>query len=117
MDKFITNHLLLFLVYHPGCFFLISHVNAHTINGEKWLDEVIVPGLRAGGGSSSWTIEVHGSDEPSGENEDIPGPPDSPGPAVYMIFKGSKVEVESPESSDELDSKPLPPISLKFFAY
>lgn len=46
-----------------GYILLVSHLNAHTKNGIDWLNAVVVPGLRDGGGrSSTWEIEIHGSD-------------------------------------------------------
>lgn len=45
-----------------GYILLVSHLNAHTTNGIDWLNAVVVPGLRGGGISSTWEIEIHGSD-------------------------------------------------------
>lgn len=46
-----------------GCILLVSHLNAHTANGINWLNSVVVTGLRNGAGvSSTWIVEVHGSD-------------------------------------------------------
>jgi len=92
-----------------GCFFLVSHINAHTSKGEEWLEEVVLTGLRRGAESVGWTIEVHGS-EPACDNDgEEEGPPEATGPAVYLIFKRKLEEAE--EQSD------TPTIPLRFFSY
>ena len=48
---------------------LVSHVNAHTPNGLDWLEMVVIPALRAGGGRATWEIEVHGNDGLSSDAE------------------------------------------------
>ena len=97
-----------------GYFVLISHLNAHAENGRQWLDELVIPGLRAGHSKASWEIEVHGEEDSgllkgadddddddddegekgggndeNGNKEESDGntSTDSPGPAVYIIRK------------------------------
>jgi len=103
-----------------GCFFLVSHINAHSAKGEKWLDEIIVSGLRKGCCNVSWSIEVHGREQLE-ENEDDDGAsteddndasPVAPGPAVYLIFKGRRDDKSEPERISVSETIPL-----KFFAY
>jgi len=48
----------------------VSHLNANTTQGLSWLDEVVVPGLRAGGGDATWEIEIHGNDGNDGSDDD-----------------------------------------------
>ena len=99
-----------------GCFFLVSHINAHTSKGEEWLNEVVLAGLRKGGGDASWNIEVHGNaqgeDDGDGDDDDDDASehPEAAGPAVYLIFKGP------PPSKTGVSSDP-PAIPLKFFCY
>lgn len=58
-----TNDSLVFDYEYQGCILLVSHLNAHTTNGINWLNAVVVTGLRRGAGrSSTWIVEVHGSD-------------------------------------------------------
>ena len=96
-----------------GYFVLVSHLNAHTAKGLEWLEGVIVNGLRAGGGSFLWEIEVHGND---GENEVSPNTPlCNPGPAVYIIGKKPQPEPNLDEE-DGNDSKPER-FPLRFFSY
>ena len=58
-----TNDSLVFDYEYQGCILLVSHLNAHTANGINWLQCVVVTGLRRGAGrSSTWIVEVHGSD-------------------------------------------------------
>jgi SAM-dependent methyltransferase len=93
-----------------GYFVLVSHLNAHTTKGLEWLEGVIVKGLRAGGGTFLWEIEVHGND---GENEESPNTPVcNPGPAVYIIGKKPK-----PEPNLDDDDHPPERFPLRFFSY
>lgn len=92
-----------------GCFFLVSHINAHTSKGEEWLEEIVLVGLRRGAKNVGWTIEVHGSEPLCNDNGEEEGPPEAAGPAVYLIFK-KKLE-ESEEQSNR------PTIPLRFFSY
>ena len=88
---------------------MISHINAHTENGMEWLNDIVVPGLRQGGGRRQWSVEVHGADIPEDDEE---GESESPGPAVYIIHKG---DLENgPPTSDDPDH---PAISLRFLSY
>ena len=87
-----------------GCFFLVSHINAHTSKGQEWLEQVVLVGLRKGGADAGWAIEVHGNDNATEEDVE-----ESPGPAVYMIFK-RKLE-------DSSDNNGEPRVPLQFFNY
>jgi len=42
-----------------GYMMIVSRMNAETKQGRDWINEVIVPGLRIGGGDAMWEIEVH----------------------------------------------------------
>jgi hypothetical protein len=86
-------------------------------SGLKWLDDIVVPGLRKGSGDCEWKIEVHGNeaDAPSETEDDEDGMPVSPGPAVYIITKGPRRQKEEEESKREDDL--LPTIPLRFFSY
>jgi len=53
-----------------GCMVIVSHLNAHTPKGVAWLEEIIMPGLNAGGGGARWAIEVHGNDCGDAETDD-----------------------------------------------
>jgi SAM-dependent methyltransferase len=92
-----------------GYLLIVSHLNAHTSSGLEWLDNVVVVGLRAGGGIARWEIEVHGND---GDSESS----SSPGPAVYIIRKKPPIDLESDEQKDDDDSAPAT-IPLRFFSY
>ena len=96
-----------------GVIMIVSHVNAHTENGINWLNEIVVPGLRAGAGKCHWSVEVHGGDVPDidGEDDDEEESVDA-GPAVYIIHKGD-VESDDPTKDDTL----LPTVPLRFFSY
>lgn len=94
-----------------GYFVLVSHLNAHTTEGLEWLEGVIVNGLRAGGGTFLWEIEVHGND---GDVEVSPSTPECyPGPAVYIIGK----KPEPAPNLDEHDDHPPQRFPLRFFSY
>jgi hypothetical protein len=41
----------------------VSHLNAHTPNGNSWSKELVQTGHRAGGGNATWEIEVHRNDQ------------------------------------------------------
>ena len=83
----------------------------------QWLDDVVVPGLRKGGKRFDWNVEVHGNsaDIPS-ENEDDDGdsPPESPGPAVYII---QKVARRNDGVAGKVDDEKPRTIPLRFFSY
>lgn len=98
-------------VYLSGAIMIVSHINAHTENGINWLNEIVVPGLRAGAGKSQWSVEVHGGDVPVMDNEDDEESVDA-GPAVYIIHKGK-------EDSDNatIDDPLAPTVPLRFFSY
>mmetsp|Transcript_27256 Transcript_27256/g.74592 ORF Transcript_27256/g.74592 Transcript_27256/m.74592 type:complete len:439 (+) Transcript_27256:100-1416(+) len=102
-----------------GYIIIISHLNARVESGLHWLNDVVVPGLRAAG-DFEWLVEVHGSDVeiPSEDEEDTEEEKfiESPGPAVYFI---EKVGITSPtKKSDGEQSEESPPtIPLKFFSY
>ena len=91
----------------------MSHINAHTSKGEEWLEDVVLTGLRQGGGAATWNVEVHGNDYVGADDsndDDISEAPEAAGPAVYLIFKGPP----EPEKGDGPDQ---PAIPLKFFCY
>ena len=97
-----------------GYIVIISHLNAHVESGMEWLNNVIVPGLRAAG-KYEWLIEVHGSDieiPSDDEGEDNEKEIKSPGPAVYFI---EKVGVLTEKETGENDEQPT--IPLKFYNY
>lgn len=99
-----------------GYFVIISHLNAHVESGMEWLNNVIVPGLRAAG-KYEWLIEVHGSDIeiPSDDDDEGEGNEkeiESPGPAVYFIEKVGVLAEKETGASDE-----QPTIPLKFYNY
>mmetsp|Transcript_12688 Transcript_12688/g.16960 ORF Transcript_12688/g.16960 Transcript_12688/m.16960 type:complete len:553 (+) Transcript_12688:111-1769(+) len=58
------------VLIEDGYLVIVSHLNANTTQGLSWLDEVVVPGLRAGGGDATWEIEIHGSDGNDGSDDD-----------------------------------------------
>uniref|UniRef100_A0A7S4ER94 Methyltransferase type 11 domain-containing protein n=1 Tax=Pseudo-nitzschia australis TaxID=44445 RepID=A0A7S4ER94_9STRA len=99
-----------------GYIIIISHLNARVESGLQWLNDVIVPGVRAAG-KYQWLVEVHGSDVeiPSDDDDDTEEKcVESPGPAVYFI---EKVGI-SPTTKDSDGSEHSPPnIPLKFFSY
>ena len=85
---------------------VVSHLNAHVVSGMKWLDGILLPGLRQGGGSCEWEVEIHGNgkeeeeEEEARQNERASVPKDqddessgssqeeeSLGPAVYIAHK------------------------------
>jgi len=101
-----------------GYIVIISHLNAQVESGLEWLNNVILPGLRATG-NFEWVIEVHGSEVeiPSDIEDDLEKGQDiqieSPGPAVYFI---KKVGLSTPEEASD-GSKSLPTIPLQFYTY
>ena len=101
-----------------GYIVIISHLNAQVESGLEWLNNVILPGLRATG-NFEWVIEVHGSEVeiPSDIEDDLEKGQDiqieSPGPAVYFI---KKVGLSTPEETSD-GSKSLPTIPLQFYTY
>ena len=99
-----------------GYIIIISHLNAHVESGLTWLNDVIVPGLRAAG-KFEWLIEVHGNDVEDvddGTEEDEDKQVESPGPAVYFI---TKIRVLTQAEASEGSEQALPTIPLKFFSY
>jgi SAM-dependent methyltransferase len=94
-----------------GYLVIISHLNAHTSNGIRWLEEVVHTGLRAGGGGAGWNIEVHGNDQIS-EEGNANAPAGSPGPAVYIIHK-----IKTPVTADKQSNEEEDAIPVNFFAY
>jgi hypothetical protein len=98
-----------------GCFVIVSHLNAHAPKGLEWLDDIVIPGLRKGGGDRKWQIEVHGNeaDVPSDREEsDDNSMEASHGPALYMIHKGPCPST----AADKGRTDPLP-IDLCFYSY
>eukprot|EP00536_Pseudo-nitzschia_multiseries_P011704 jgi/Psemu1/260060/estExt_Genewise1Plus.C_4120007 len=100
-----------------GYIIIISHLNARVESGVRWLNDVVVPGLRAAG-DFEWLVEVHGSDvEIPSDDEDGTGEEEcieSPGPAVYFIEKVGTIE--QVQNSDGSEQSP-PTIPLKIFSY
>lgn len=102
-----------------GYLIIISHLNAQVESGLEWLNNVIVPGLRATG-NFEWLIEVHGSDVdiPSDDDDDAEEENEkqieSPGPAVYFIQKVGHLAKDKTSDGSE---QSLPTIPLKFFFY
>lgn len=95
-----------------GCIVLISHLNAHTAHGVRWLEEVVVTGLNHHSATACWEIEVHGNSQALEDNDRVPE--GSSGPAVYIIHKTIKqTEVTTANSSDERTTA----IPIKFFSY
>lgn len=93
-----------------GCIVLISHLNAHTANGESWLEDIVISGLNQQQRSdTTWEIEVHGNAEIDDANKRIP--PGSSGPAVYVIHKKPKLK-----GVDD-DANQSQKVSIKFFSY
>ena len=97
-------------------------MNAHTEDGFQWLEEVVVNGIREGGGESSWKCEVHGNDgvddndseggsgDEEGDGKPSGPPSGSPGPCVYIIQK-------LPPTADPKEGDDTPTIPIKFFVY
>ena len=101
-----------------GYIIIISHLNARVDSGLQWLNDVIVPGLRAAG-NYEWLVEVHGSDVdiPSDDEDDTEDNNkciESPGPAVYFI---EKVGITTPTNNSDGSEQSPPTIPLKFFSY
>jgi ubiquinone/menaquinone biosynthesis C-methylase UbiE len=99
-----------------GCMVVISHLNAHVQTGLQWLSDVIMPGLQTGAGGFEWSIEVHGNeaDIPSEhEDGDDDSYPESPGPAVYIIWKCDPFL----EDLNARYAKDPPTIRMKYFTY
>jgi len=102
-----------------GYIIIISHLNAHVESGLEWLNNVIVPSLRATG-NFEWLIEVHGndveipSDVEDETEEDNDKQIESPGPAVYFI---KKVGVLTRAKASNSSEQSMPTIPLKFFSY
>eukprot|EP00980_Cylindrotheca_fusiformis_P028117 scaffold22581_cov123-Cylindrotheca_fusiformis.AAC.14 len=100
-----------------GCLLIVSHLNAHVKSGLEWLDMIVIPGLRKGAADSSWVIEVHGS---APDNSSLDGgnaeESNSPGPAVYVIYKG-KTDPNDVSSTTNLAEDGFQEIPLRFFSY
>jgi len=130
----------------PGYIVLVSHMNAHTAKGERWLEEVVFKGIssyqqkeRPTRNRVEWSVEVHGSDQVIEEEDSEEGeggdfgsrqvPVQGAGPAVYVIHKKLKEdrdeepdgndEKSNPTTSDqqEQQSQSQPTIPVKFYAY
>lgn len=111
----LTRGGISFFLGKTGYIVIISHLNAHTPNGVEWLDAVVVPGLRAGGGKATWEVEVHGSDGhldnvPDTDSSSSSPPSGSPGPCVYIILK-------KPPVDGHYDPENPPTIPLCFHSY
>lgn len=101
-----------------GYIVIISHLNARVESGLRWLNDVIVPGLRATG-NFEWLVEVHGSDVEIPSNDEDGTEEgnrciESPGPAVYFIEKVGTIE---PTNNNDGSEGSPPTIPLKFFSY
>jgi hypothetical protein len=75
-----------------------------------------MPGLQTGAGGFEWSIEVHGNeaDIPSEhEDGDDDSYPESPGPAVYIIWKCDPFL----EDVNARYAKDPPTIRMKYFTY
>jgi Methyltransferase domain len=131
----------------PGCIVLVSHLNAHTLNGVQWLHEVVFEGLKRHSHNANFHVDVHGNDvaeESSSVSSDHPGNDgvtkatanQSAGPAVYVIHKhyntdGEKVTAstnngaddgkvtknEDDNDEDDDDSETVSIIPVQFFTY
>jgi Methyltransferase domain len=102
----------------PGCIVLVSHLNAHTLNGVQWLHEVVFEGLKRHSRNANFHVDIHGNDvveeSSSSVSSDHPGNDgvtkatanQSAGPAVYVIHKhyktdGEKVTVSTKNGADD----------------
>jgi SAM-dependent methyltransferase len=92
-----------------GIMVLVSHLNANTPNGVRWIENVVVAGLSKDGESkAAWEIEVHGSDgNESWDGSDESVDSLSPGPAVYILHKRERDD----------DAPATQALELKFFVY
>jgi hypothetical protein len=97
-----------------GCFFLVSHINAQTGKGEKWLKNVVLAGLQKAGTQASWSIEVHGNATTTVDDDD--NQEESAGPAVYLIFKGEPTTTTTATEDAKNNGEP-PAIPIQFFCY
>jgi SAM-dependent methyltransferase len=93
-----------------GILVLVSHLNANTPNGVRWVENVVLAGLsdKDGESKAAWEIEVHGGDG----NESCDGSDESvdslsPGPAVYILHKRERAD----------DAPATQALELKFFVY
>ena len=104
-----------------GCLVLVSHLNAHTPHGLRWLEQVVFAGLQqqqvnvmttTTTMTTSWEIEVHGNDD---DDEKEENPSDEPGssPTVYIIHK----KVIDPKASSSPRNNSTSTIPVKFFTY
>lgn len=140
------RHVAFETAFCSGYLVIVSHLNAHTNSGLGWLDEVVVRGLRAGGGDATWEIEIHGNDDCEVEmesDEETPAASDdkdpdgsaegraeaanteteavneSPGPPSGSPGPAVYViQKKEPKSKGSpSDAGDPPPIPLKFFGY
>lgn len=86
---------------------IVSHLNAHTNSGLGWLDEVVVPGLRAGGGDATWEIEIHGNDDYEGDSESDGETPASDD--KDMDGSGVARAESADDGTDDANQHPRPP--------
>lgn len=125
-----------------GAIVLVSHMNANNSPGQKWLEEVVLPGLFQTCSDCKWSIEVHGNsgteddedlnsgklgeeEEEEGSEDDTNSDESSIGPAVYIIWK--QPLVKDATLSTSICKKPFPEenkydeflkhIELQFFSY
>ena len=108
-----------------GCLVLVSHLNAHTPHGLRWLEQVVFAGLQQQQQqvnemttttmTTSWEIEVHGNDDDNDDDENEENSSDEPGssPTVYIIHK----KVIDPKASSSPRNNSTSTIPVKFFTY
>ena len=98
-----------------GYIILVSHLNAHTSDGIEWLDEVVITGLRDGGGRhSEWEIEVHGSDGLESVDDDGLGAHGEDSGSIRINseeFKKVELEAIEEEVASEDEDHSIPPPS------
>jgi len=92
-------------------------LNANTLEGLTWTQEVLFPGLKGGDSTSDWRIEVHGNDVDN-DNETSETEDDSDekhaGPAVYIICK---IAVSNEEREEREKTQKDSNVDMKFFDY
>lgn len=102
-----------------GIMIIVSHLNANTSDGLKWLDEVVVPGLRQSDSYADWVIESHGADdemddegelmeeeEEDGNVDDMVGDIDAPGDGEEDDPKdGETTNAHDKEDGDDPDTE------------
>jgi Methyltransferase domain len=103
------------------CIVLISHLNAHTPDGARWLEEILIGGLQQQQQQSednqtnsvlAWEIEVHGNSEIVQDDNHKRIPVGSSGPAVYIVHK----RLQSMQSADARHHQKSS-VAVKFFSY